>query len=117
MYCKECGSKNPENVAFCSNCGAKLREEKVAAKNAPEGVSEECRPISAWGYVGYQFLFSLPCVGIICLFIFAFGGTKNINLKNFARSYLLIFLIVIVITLILTLIFGLTGTLVSILDQ
>ena len=48
---------------------------------------EEYRPISMWGYFGYQILFSIPCVGFIALLIFAFGGTKNVNLKNFARSY------------------------------
>ena len=49
------------------------------------------------GYVGYELLFSLPLVGFICLIIFAFGGTKNINVKNFARSYLLMALIALII--------------------
>lgn len=35
---------------------------------------EEYRPISMWGYFGYQILFSIPCVGFIALLIFAFGG-------------------------------------------
>lgn len=48
---------------------------------------EEYRPISMWGYFGYTLLFSIPCVGFIAILIFAFGGAKNINLRNFARSY------------------------------
>ncbi len=44
-------------------------------------------PISMWGYFGYQVLFAIPVIGFICLLIFAFGGTKNINLRNFARSF------------------------------
>lgn len=50
-------------------------------------IPEEYTPISMWGYFGYQLLFSIPCVGLILLIVFSFGGTKNINLRNFARSY------------------------------
>lgn len=57
------------------------------ANNIPEYIPEEYRPISMWGYFGYQLLFSIPCVGFILLIIFAVGGTSNINLRNFARSY------------------------------
>jgi len=48
---------------------------------------EEYKPISMWGYFGYELLFSIPCVGFILLIVFSFGGTKNVNVKNFARSY------------------------------
>ena len=50
-------------------------------------IPEEYKPISMWGYFGYELLFSIPCVGFILLLVFAFGGTKNVNLRNFARSY------------------------------
>ncbi|MBO4245786.1 MAG: hypothetical protein J5892_03495 [Bacilli bacterium] len=46
------------------------------------------KPISAWGYVGYQLLFSIPLIGFIFMLVFAIGGTKNENVKNFAKSYL-----------------------------
>jgi len=59
--------------------------------------NDEYKPITPFGYVGYELLFSLPLVGFICLIIFAFGGTKNINVKNFARSYLLMALIALII--------------------
>ena len=32
-------------------------------------------------------MFSIPCIGFILLCVFSFGGTQNVNLKNFARSY------------------------------
>ena len=64
---------------------------------------EEYRPISMWGYFGYQILFSIPCVGFIALLIFAFGGTKNVNLKNFARSY---FCFTIILVVLFTIAFG-----------
>ena len=67
-------------------------------------IPEEYKPISMWGYFGYQILFAIPLVGLICLIIFACGGTRNINLRNFARSYfctLILFIIIIVILSIL----------------
>ena len=64
-------------------------------------VPEEYRPITMWGYFGYQLLFSIPLVGFIMLLVFSFGGTRNINLRNFARSYFCILLITIVLTLVL----------------
>lgn len=70
---------------------------------------EEYRPISMWGYFGYQILFSIPCVGFIALLIFAFGGTKNVNLKNFARSYFcftIILVVLVVLVVLFTIAFG-----------
>ncbi len=63
------------------------------------------KPISAWGYVGYQLLFAIPLVGLIFLLVFALGGTNNENLKNFSRSFLCWFLIMLVIGIIVGIIF------------
>ena len=43
-------------------------------------------PISMWGYFGYNILFWIPFIGFILVLVFALGGTKNINLRNYARS-------------------------------
>lgn len=51
-------------------------------------VSEEYKPISMWGYVGYFVLFSLPLVGIIMLIIYAVSST-NRNLKNYSRAMII----------------------------
>lgn len=64
-------------------------------------IPEEYRPISMWGYFGYELLFSIPCIGFILLLIFSFGGTKNKNLKNFARSYFCYMIIMAVLFIIL----------------
>ena len=58
------------------------------------------RPITAWGYVGYNLLFSIPLVGQILILVYSFGGTDNINLKNYARSYLCMLLISIIISVV-----------------
>lgn len=65
------------------------------ANNIPDNIPEEYRPISMWGYFGYELLFSIPCVGFILLIIFSVGGTRNVNLRNFARSYFCFILIAI----------------------
>ena len=69
----------------------------VQYNNNMNNIPMEYKPISMWGYLGYQLLFSIPCVGFICMLIFALGGTKNIKLKNFARSYLCYILLMIII--------------------
>lgn len=59
---------------------------------------EEYRPISAWGYVGYSLLFSLPLVGLILLIVFAFND-DNYNRRSYARSYFCWMLIAAVISI------------------
>ena len=74
-------------------------------QNNQVNIPSEYKPISMWGYFGYQILFAIPIIGFILLLVFSLGGTKNINLKNFARSYFCLFIIAIVIIVLLT-IFG-----------
>lgn len=68
--------------------------------NNKVNIPEEYQPISMWGYFGYTILFDIPLIGFIAILIYAFGGTKNINLKNFARSFFCIWIIAIVIFII-----------------
>ena len=91
----------------CSNCGAPIDERTV-------GTSEEFKPITMWGYFGYELLFSIPLVGFILLIVFSTGGTRNVNLKNFARSYFCYYIIVAVITAIVFGILLATGVLATI---
>lgn len=72
-------------------------------------IPPEYQPISMWGYFGYQLLFAIPCIGFIILCVFAFGGTSNVNLKNFARSYFCLFIIGLVIGLILVMLTAVGG--------
>ena len=59
-----------------------------------------------WKYFGYDILFSLPCIGIILLLVFALGGAKNKNLRNYARSFFCFYILMAVIALIVILIVG-----------
>lgn len=79
------------------------------AKPATPVIPPEYKPLSGWAYFGWQLLFAIPLVGFILLIVFACGGTHNINLRNFARSYfcaLLIGAILAIIGIVLLLIGG-----------
>ena len=69
----------------------------------------EYRPISMWGYFGYEILFSIPIVGFILLLVFSFGGTKNVNLRNFARSYFCLLILVVIFAIVVAIIGGADG--------
>ena len=72
-------------------------------------IPESYRPISAWGYFGYNILFAIPIIGFIMLLVYAFGGTSNINLRNYARSFFCSILFAIIITVIGTVIITALG--------
>ena len=71
-------------------------------------IPEEYRPISMWGYFGYEILFSIPIVGFICLIVMALGA-KNVNKKNFARSYFCYTIIVFLVALVIFAVAFFTG--------
>lgn len=64
-----------------------------------ENIPSKYRPLSAWAYVGYQLLFSIPVIGIILLIVFAFDN-DNINRRNYARSFFCIYLLAVIIVVI-----------------
>ncbi len=66
----------------------------------------EYKPISMWGYFGYELLFSIPIIGFIFLIVYSLGGTRNINLRNFARSYFCFLIIVIIFITIMFILYG-----------
>ena len=109
MHCNYCGTNNQDNAAFCVNCGSPLG---MAPAGVPASypvspkqptIPPEYRPISAWGYFGYNLLFSIPLVGFILLIVFSCGGTSNVNLKNYARSFWcgLVIALVLILTFVL----------------
>jgi hypothetical protein len=82
-------------------------------ENQPQ-YSDRYAHISAWGYFGYQLLFSIPIIGLIaliCCSLFA----HNLNLRSFARSYFCGFIIVLVLIIILVSVGG--AFLASVLDE
>lgn len=63
-------------------------------------VPPEFRPLGAWAYFGYSILFAIPILGLICLIVFSFSDA-NINRRNYARSYFIMFLFVVILFAIL----------------
>lgn len=64
-------------------------------KNDPS-IPPHYRPLSPWAYFGYNILFAIPLIGLIFLIIFAFDNS-NINRKNYARSFFIVWLLVIIV--------------------
>lgn len=62
--------------------------------------SEQFRPLSAWGYVGYGLLFSIPLVGFILLIVFSLNE-DNCNRRNYVRSYFCWMLIAAIVLLVM----------------
>lgn len=87
LYSQQAYTTPPQQVVY---------NQRITKENLPY----EFQPISMWGYFGYELLFSIPLVGFILLLVFSFGGTKNKNLKNFARSYFCFMIVIIVLSII-----------------
>ncbi|MBS6164075.1 MAG: hypothetical protein KH847_09410, partial [Clostridiales bacterium] len=62
-----------------------------------------------WGYFGYQLLFAIPLIGFILILVFSFGGTRNINLRNYARSTFCLFIVLVTVILLITLMIALAS--------
>ena len=50
--------------------------------------TEETVSVGHW--IGIFFLSMIPCVNLVLLFVWAFGGTPKRSLKNYARAQLLL---------------------------
>ncbi len=124
MKCTNCGAEIADNSTFCTECGTGVTTAQAPVEQAPvaqqtyapanteltlDQIPAKFKPMGAWSYFGHSLLFSIPLVGFVFLIVFALGGTKNINKRNYARSYfcgLLLVAIIAIVTLVLFLIFG-----------
>ncbi len=57
-----------------------------------EPLPEELRPLSPWAYFGYELLYALPVVGWVFLICHALAA-RNVNKRNFARSFFVIYVL------------------------
>ena len=127
MNWPKCGAPLEQGASFCGNCGTafSIPEPPVAqpvsqpvAQPIPQQnayntypatppvyqantqIPPEYKPLSPWAYFGYMLLFSIPIVGFICLIVFSVSS-DNINRRNFARSYWIVFAIAIIVGIII----------------
>lgn len=114
MKCPYCGYENDHDANYCQGCGSRMTAQQTAQSQprsdwgaAPSGTpnffvnGQDYTPLGMWSYFLYQILFAIPIIGFIFLCIFSFGGTKNVNLRNFARSYFCVLIIVLVLVVLL----------------
>lgn len=71
-------------------------------------IPNEYRPLSAWGYIGYNLLFAIPLVGLICMIVFAVDSSY-IARRNYARSFLLWMLIAVILSILVMILFTILG--------
>lgn len=115
MFCTNCGTNNPDTNTACSTCGKPLTPVRGYAPAQPAytqpsaSIPPEYKPIGTWGYVGYNLLFSIPVVGLILVIVFACGSSGNVNVKNYARSFLCALLIGVILSVIMGVLFAAVG--------
>jgi hypothetical protein len=63
--------------------------------------SSEYRPLSPWAYFGWALLFNIPLIGFVIAVVVAFDHS-NINRRNYARSFFIIYLVYLILWLILS---------------
>ena len=90
------GNMQPYNIGHPA-ITYNVNSQPITEDNLPE----KFKPISPWGFLGYNLLFSIPIIGTVMLFVYAFGGTSKVNLRNYARSFFCIALIQIIIAILL----------------
>ncbi len=123
-FCTNCGATLSDDRKFCTECGTPLPDAPAAepaaapaaapvpaaqplyAGEIPPAKGSKFEPITTKGYIGIMLLMCIPIVGLILMIVWACGGCKKINKKNFARATLIVMAISLVLSLILGLVFG-----------
>ena len=81
MLCVRCGKTIPDNAKVCPECGA-----SQVAQSMQSAISDQ--PMSMGEWMITMLLTAIPVVGIIMLFVWAFGGGAAPSKKNWARAAL-----------------------------
>lgn len=106
MYCTNCREKLDEDCRFCPVCGKPVEEEKTDTQEQfgmqirNYNPALDYNPIGMWGYFFYTILLNIPIIGWIFIILFSVGVTKNINLRNYARSWFCGYIIALILFLI-----------------
>ena len=92
--------ENTSNVQVQPTPAPQPQQQSNNYTNPQINIPKEYKPLSAWAYVGYNLLFSLPLVGFIMLIVYSLDNS-NINRRNYARSFFCAMLLAIIITIVL----------------
>jgi len=138
-FCTECGTNITDGVQFCTNCGkpmkaAKTRSRKpepaveakqtdtvvtapMSASAQPADAGNQGPPqespyavMSMGSFVLASILMSIPVIGLFICLIWAFGGSKNLNRRNYSRAFLILAAIGLVLGGLIALILSMTAS-------
>lgn len=101
--CDSCGAALVEGAKFCKNCGREVSAAAPASAPPPQQTyyqappqqppyypQQDTSPMTVGQFVATFLIQCIPIVGIIMLFVWAFGSDTNINRRNYARAMLII---------------------------
>ncbi len=74
---------------------AQPQKEQAPGSDSPYGL------ISTWGYIGIMLLLCIPVIGFILMIVWACGGCKKLQKRNFCRAMLIVMAVMLVLSLIL----------------
>lgn len=127
VACNNCGSNMSNTEKFCPSCGTPnpyanaqntpnynyqqdvppyTYPSSPSYTETPPAPNSPYSPISVGAFIGIALLMVIPLVNLIMLFVWAFGGSTKINLKNYARAQLILILIGVVLSIILAIVLG-----------
>ena len=126
--CPSCGASVKDEGLFCPNCGERMAveptqtyaEKQAAPKYETSSTPVErpieigdlpdrYKPLNPWAYVGYALLYSIPIVGFIFLIVNSTGAARNLNKRNFARSYWAWLAVIATVAVIVMIVLAATG--------
>jgi len=64
------------------------------------------KPMSVKDWLVTLLIMAIPMIGIVMLFVYAFGNNENVNRQNWAKAQLIMLAIVLVLVLLVLVIFG-----------
>jgi cation transporter-like permease len=74
--------------------------------NEFDKIEAQQQPMSVKDWLITLIIIAIPVVGIVMLFVYAFGESDNINKKNWAKAQLILIAIVLVLVIFAMLSFG-----------
>lgn len=104
MFCRKCGGKLESYASNCAFCGEPVEKYATAANYVKEQPVDNTQPhMSVLQWIGLPLLNAIPLVGsiiyLVLMFKWAFGSTKDLTLKNYAKANLLMMLIAILVAI------------------
>lgn len=108
MYCKKCGGKVESYASHCPFCGEAMGGNDVTATYTTSIPAQSGAHRSVLGWIGTYLLMGLPLVGIIMLFVWAFGDKTKADptFRNWARMMLIVQAVAVVLVVVYIIILG-----------